>query len=202
MTSKFNCVLDIDQTLIAAEVLEEYNIEKNKEKSVKFKFENMDDYYIIFQRPHLQKFLDYLFANFNVSIWTAASKDYALFIIDKIITPTNKPERKIDWVFFSYHCDVSRKIKKSSKDLTMLWDIYRIKGYSIDNTFIIDDYDEVYNSQPNNSIIVPEFQYYDENSENDNFLKKLIKQLKILNNSNSIKHLITINKKNKKLLKN
>ena len=202
MTSKFNCVLDIDQTLIAAEVLEEYNIEKNKEKSVKFKFENMDDYYIIFQRPHLQKFLDYVFANFNVSIWTAASKDYALFILDKIITPVNKPERKIDWVFFSYHCDVSRKIKKSSKDLTMLWDIYRIKGYSIDNTFIIDDYDEVYNSQPNNSIIVPEFQYYDENSENDNFLKKLIKQLKILNTSNSLKQLININKKNKKLLKN
>ena len=202
MTSKFNCVLDIDQTLIAAEVLEEYNIEKNKEKSVKFKFENMDDYYIIFQRPHLQKFLDYVFANFNVSIWTAASKDYALFILDKIITPVNKPERKIDWVFFSYHCDISRKIKKSSKDLTMLWDIYRIKGYSIDNTFIIDDYDEVYNSQPNNSIIVPEFQYYDENSENDNFLKKLIKQLKILNTSNSLKQLININKKNKKLLKN
>ena len=84
----------------------------------------------------------------------------------------------------------------------MLWDIYRIKGYSIDNTFIIDDYDEVYNSQPNNSIIVPEFQYYDENSENDNFLKKLIKQLKILNTSNSLKQLININKKNKKLLKN
>jgi len=197
MTSKLNIVLDLDQTLISAEVLEEYNIEKNKDKCKKFNYKNMDDYYIIFQRPYLQKFLDYLFANFNVSIWTAASKDYALFIIDKIIID-NKPERKIDWIFFSYHCDVSKKIKKSSKNLNMLWDVYKISGYSIDNTFIIDDYDEVYNSQPNNSIMVPEFQYYDENSENDDFLKKLIKQLKTLNNN--LEKLIKINKKIKKML--
>ena len=45
--------------------------------------EKKDGHYKVFERPGLQEFLDYLFANFNVSVWTAASKSYALFIIDK-----------------------------------------------------------------------------------------------------------------------
>ena len=72
-----------------------------------------ENYYIIFERPGLQQFLTFLFKYFNVSIWTAASKDYALFIIDKIIIAGNK-DRKIDYVFFSYHCGISKKIKKKA----------------------------------------------------------------------------------------
>ena len=59
-------------------------------------------------------------------------------------------------------------------------------------------YDEVYNSQKKNAILVPEFQYYDEGSENDKFLKTLIKQLKSL--KNSLKRIRKINKEN--LIKN
>jgi hypothetical protein len=118
-----------------------------------------------------------LFKNFNVSIWTAASKDYALFIIEKIILKDN-PNRKLDWVFFSYHCDMSKNKKKSSKNLDMIWDEYKIDGYTKNNTVIIDDYDEVFNTQPNNCIIAKPFEFTNDNSENDTYLRDLTNALK------------------------
>lgn len=187
MSKKFaNILLDLDQTLISAEPCEEFkfNNKENKEKSKKFNFYNMDSYYIIFERPGLQEFLDFLFENFNVSIWTAASKDYALFIIDKIILNPEpdkykvKSKRKLDYIFFSYHCNVSKRIYNNTKDLNMLWNIYKLTDYKPYNTIILDDYDEVYKCQPDNCIRAIPFEYTQKDSENDNFLMKIIPKLK------------------------
>lgn len=171
-------LLDLDQTLISAEAEEEYDFRKYRRKARLFNFEDMDGYYIIFERPYLQEFLDYLFENFNVSIWTAASKDYALFIIDKFIINRYHPDRKLDFIFFSYHCDISKSHTDRSKDLSILWDIYKLDGYNRDNTFILDDYDEVYDTQPERCIISPPFEFREEGSENDTFLIDLIPKLK------------------------
>ena len=103
-------IFDLDQTIISGEPIEEYDFEKNKKKAAKFRFETMENYYIIFERPYLQQFLTFVFKNFDVSVWTAASKDYALFIIEKIIIAGNK-DRKLDYIFFSYHCGLSKKYK-------------------------------------------------------------------------------------------
>lgn len=169
---KFNVLLDLDQTLISAEAEEEYDFVKNREKAKKFDFHDMDGYYIVFERPGLQKFLDFIFENFNVSIWTAASKDYAIFIINKIILQ-NKPERHLDWIFFSYHCNISKKLLNGTKDLNILWTMYNIANYSPENTLIIDDYDEVYNTQNNNCIIAVPFEFTDDDSDKDQYLQQL-----------------------------
>lgn len=175
--SKPYIFLDLDQTLISAEALdEEYDPKKHKKKAKKFEFKSMEPYYIIFERPGLQPFLDYLFANFNVCVWTAASKDYALFIIDKIILASN-PERHLEYIFFSYHCNISKKLKKGTKDLSILWDIYKLKEFNNGNTIILDDYDEVFNTQPNNCIIATPFYFTKPDSENDKFLKELVPKL-------------------------
>ena len=175
-------ILDLDETIISAEAAEEYDFEKYKKKASKFRFEPMEGYYIIFERPYLQEFLDFLFKNFDVTVWTAATKDYALFIINKIILG-KKENRKLDFIFFSYHCNISKKIKNGSKDLSMLWDVYKIKGYNKKNTLILDDYDEVYTTQKDNCIIAEQFKFVNENSEKDVFLKKLKRKIK--------KHLIS-----------
>ena len=175
---KLNFILDLDETLISAEATEEYDFEKYKNKAKRFKFEPMEDYYIIFERPYLQEFLDFLFENFNVSVWTAASKDYALFIIDKIILKDKNKNRKIDYIFFSYHCNISKKIKNKSKDLSLLWEVYKIENYNKNNTLILDDYDEVYNTQIENCIIAIPFKFVERGSENDKFFKNLIPKLK------------------------
>lgn len=190
---KINIFLDLDQSIISGEILKEddddyddddeeedlYDIESNKTKAINFDFQNMENYYVIFERPGLQKFLDYLFKNFNVSVWTAASKGYALFIIEKIVL-AGRPERKLDYVFFSYHCKISSKLGKGTKDLSILWDIYKLPGYNAKNTYILDDYDEVYHTQPDNTIIAKPFHFTAHNSENDDFLNNLIIKIKRL----------------------
>lgn len=168
-----NIILDLDQTLISGEATEEFDFDKEGKRAKKYKYYDMDGYYIIFERPYLQEFLDFIFANFNVSIWTAASRDYCLFIVDNIILQ-KKPERKLDFIFFSYHCDISEKHHKKSKDLKTIWDTFRLVGYTKDNTVIIDDYDEVFNTQPDNCIAAPGFYFTDKKSIKDTFLHDLI----------------------------
>lgn len=204
-SKKINFILDLDQTIISGEPTEEYNFEKNKKKASKFRFETMENYYIIFERPYLQQFLTFLFKNFNVSIWTAASKEYALFIIDKIIVAGNK-DRKIDYIFFSYHCGISKKIKRgSSKELSILWTYYKLPKYNQDNTVILDDYvEDVYKNQKQNCIVAKPFEFKDDNSHKDKFLKDLQNKLRELvlknpdelaNNINKINGPIDIPKK-------
>ena len=164
----------------------------------------MDGYYLVFERPGLQPFLTYLFDNFNVSIWTAASKDYALFVIYKIILSGNS-NRKIDFIFFTYHCDISEDKKKASKSLNVLWDIFKLENFSKNNTLILDDYDEVYETQKSNCIMALPFEFKKEGSENDKFLIYLVPKLRLLKEkfdageglSQSIKKINTENTENK-----
>jgi len=176
-------ILDLDQTLISAEELEEDGVYKHESKYADkmklFPYKKMDDDFLVFERPYLQEFLTFIFENFRVSIWTAASQLYATFIIEKVILKDH-PERKIDWIFFSYHCDISKKHKKGSKDLSTLWDLFNLPNYNSNNTVILDDYDEVFKTQPENCIEAVPFEFTEEGSENDVFLKNLTKQLKIM----------------------
>ena len=177
---KINIILDLDQTLIWAGTDKEYMPEKYpklKKKARDFPNIEMDNFYTIFERPGLQNFLDFLFKNFNVSVWTAASKDYALFIIKNIIHKKNAKNRKIDWIFFSYHCDISKKDKDGTKDLKILWEDYKLPDFFKKNTYIIDDYDEVYDTQPENCIAIAPFNFTDDGSENDCYLLKIQKEL-------------------------
>lgn len=175
-----NIILDLDQTLISAEPIEEFDFEKNQKKMFKFNFENLDGYYLMFPRPKLDEFLDYLFANFNVSVWTAASKDYALFVIEKFIL--TKPNRKLDFIFFSYHCNISKKENNGLKGLNMLWDSYELQNYSKDNTLIIDDNIDVKKIQPCNCYLIPAFNFTDDNSEKDDELSVLMTKLEKFKN--------------------
>jgi len=140
----------------------------------------MDSYYIVFQRPHLQTFLDFLFKNFNVSVWTAASKDYALSIIDNIILSNGEKNRKLDFIFFEYHCDLSDYLGEGSKDLSILWKIFKLKNYNMGNSIIIDDLKEIKDIQYCNSINIKPFNYNKEGSERDDELLKIKKKLKKL----------------------
>lgn len=186
MKKKNNVILDLDNTIISAEALEDFpmNDKDVKEKINKFTYHNMDGYYIVFERPHLQDFLDWLFENYNVAVWTAATKDYALFIVDKILM--KKPNRKLDFIFFSYHCDLSKYFykneeKRFSKKLLLITEDFQIRNYYNHNTLIIDDLPDVSQCQPDMAIRIHPFEFLDKNSEKDNVLldikKKIMKRL-------------------------
>ena len=190
MSDKIKVFLDLDNTVISSEPLDSLDVEKYKNKAAKFQFHNMDDYYIVFERPHLQLFLDYLFKYFDVNVWTAASKDYALFIINNILLQDKSDikkdisERKIHYFLFSYHCKWSEKTNGCHKGLQLVWDI--IPGYDNSNTIIVDDLTEVHEDQPYNGYNIRPFEFKDDYSEEDPELLKLmdvLEQVRI-NNSN------------------
>lgn len=180
MTRIKNVILDLDNTIISAEAQEEFPFKDDgiREKALKFKFWDMDGYFIVFERPNLESFLDFLFENYNVSVWTAATKDYALFIIDKIIL--SKPNRHLNWILCSYHCDLSHKKYESPKQLDMLWDVFNLNEFNEKNTIIIDDLIDVHESQPDKCIRIKEFNILEKNSEYDDELNKIKTKLEKL----------------------
>ena len=122
MNTRGNIILDLDQTLISSESLKSLDWEKYKDKEKHFTVPTiMEDYYKIFERPYLQEFLNFLFTNFNVCIWTAGTQSYFSFIVDNIIIKKHA-DRHLKTVLFSCHCDDSNAKKDGTKDLRMLWD--------------------------------------------------------------------------------
>ena len=168
MPGRYNIILDLDNTIISSLSRKEEK-RSHLSKFNRFVWENMSGDYKVFARPHLQEFLDYLFANFDVSVWTAASKSYAIFVIDNFILI--KPERKLKYVFFSYHCKESIHVTDSQKSLSMLWRDFNLGAdFDEDDTFIIDDSEEVYNTQPDRCIHIKPFEFTNARSYMDNEL--------------------------------
>ena len=179
MTHKrYNIILDLDQTLISGEEADTHNPKRFYKKSKLIASKKLDDSYFIYERPHLQPFLDFLFKHFNVSIWTAASKGYAQFILSNIIL--TKSNRKIEYFMFHDHCKVSEKKRGSTKDLDMIFSVWKFPGYNRENTLIIDDLQEVYKTQPDNCISIPPFEFTKKGSHKDAHLVKVMNKLKEL----------------------
>jgi hypothetical protein len=189
---KLNVCLDLDNTLIQA--LEPSDRKKiPSELSSKFRYVDYIPFFRIYERPHLQRFLDYIFEHFNVSVITAAEKQYGLFIIENFIL--TKPERKLSFVFYRYHVDLSREIYSGVKDLRMLWELFKIPGFYKHNTVIIDDLDMVYQTNPNNTIRIPGFFIVDEETNkvnydmvNDDELLNVMHQLEFLKENYQTHH--------------
>lgn len=171
---KIRVVLDLDNTILSSLTLAELKKIKNIDKR-KLKSKVMDGYYKIFLRPHLDEFLTYLFKNFDVSVFTAASRDYGSFIVEHIIL-NNQPERKLDMFLYDDNCAESQKYynKNSPKDLRYL---YNFDGYFPCNTIIIDDLLDVYKANPKQTIRAPFFDAKKQSSENDRFLLDVIEKL-------------------------
>ena len=106
---KINIYLDLDETLIYS-----YGPRSGKKlnlQTIKPTPINFENAYYIVQRPGLQTFLDWLFKNFNVSIWSAASPDYVRFIVDHIIIGKDLNRcKKLQRVLDSDYCEKSQKI--------------------------------------------------------------------------------------------
>lgn len=182
-----NIVLDLDETLIysSSKKDEDFDRVSNDPNTKKHYIQKGE--YVTVERPGLQEFLDYVFSNYNVSIWTAATCDYALDIIEKIIIG-KKENRRLDWIFTKYHCDLTEHYYGIGKKLDMYWTEFNIPEYRKDNTIIIDDRDDVIAA--NNGIMAEEFR----GKSSDNFLSRLktkIENYKLTENKQTPKPLMS-----------
>lgn len=175
--SRIQIILDLDNSIISSLSLKEIKKMKNIDNR-KLDYHTMEGYYRVYSRPHLKKFLSYLFKNFDVSVWTAASRDYASFIIDNIIIDGHR-DRQIKMFLYDNNCDESQKLynENSPKDLRY---IYNFKGYHPCNTVIIDDLSDVFKANPKQTIRAPYFDAKKDSSEKDEFLLEAISKLEDL----------------------
>jgi TFIIF-interacting CTD phosphatase-like protein len=176
-TPKKLVLLDLDNTLICSEDLDNIKDSEALEHAKKhLVHQKMVNYYQIFERPHLQEFLSFLFENFKVGIWTASSKDYAIFIVKNFIIKDYN-NRKLDLFLCSHHCNVSkRNYKGVSKHLNLLSDKWKLAD--TDNIILIDDLEELREKQENTVITVKPFFYNSDLAHKDKELIELTKILK------------------------
>jgi len=155
MEDRMNVILDLDNTIINA--LEEYEREKIPvEFQNRFDFKDMIGYGIrVFGRPGLQNFLDFLFENFRVSVFTAAEQEYALFIVNNFLL--TKPNRSVEFILFRYHVDIAMQRYNGMKDLRLLFNVFKLPGFYPCNTVIIDDLQDVIEANPQHSIQIQSF---------------------------------------------
>ena len=155
---KINVILDLDSTLLCSVPLNviEMNPEVFKELNEKLKYVDMKPFYSVYLRPHLDEFLDFLFDEFNVSVFTAAERDYAKFVVDNIVKK-NHQDYNLDFIFYSYHNMISLRTYNQMKQLSMLWNMFNMYYFYPSNTVIIDDYDMVKSSNPYNCLQIKKF---------------------------------------------
>lgn len=153
-------ILDLDNTLISA--IPYSSIEKHHRK-LPLRSHNFGNDYIVFERPGVQKLLDYLFSKFIVSVWSAGSRDYVNFVVQRVISREGDRSRpRVPYIVLNHdHCVMSQQINSSTpKDLRFVWGNPRLQMRP-DNTLIIDDLPAVYAAQPQNTIAIPAFDVED-----------------------------------------
>lgn len=176
MNSKINVFLDLDNTIICSELYTEELMKKILNDNLDYDF---IESFITVERPFLQQFLDFLFKNCNVGIWTAGSKKYASFIFNRFIKNYNA-NRTLKLLLFNEHCDMSIKHKGGRKNLNMLWDVWNLKEFNEKNTYIIDDLKDIYDIQPLNCLKIKPYKIKPINSRNDKVLLDIIPQIQML----------------------
>lgn len=156
---KLNIILDIDHTLVHTLVdLEDGDLTVLQTPGLKSTVYTLGKkIYRSTHRPHLDVFLDTLFKNYNVAVYTAGTSGYAKAIVDNIILKDH-PERKLKFV---YARDIENrsvaKYPNTHKKLEYIFNVLKPEGVYPCNTVIIDDYDKVLKSNKWNTINVPKF---------------------------------------------
>jgi len=182
MSCNINIILDLDNTIINSIA---YNRMSYVPNNIDLESVDIGDF-ITFKRPNLDIFLDFLFKNFNVGVYTLGSRDYAEDIVWNFIQ--NKPGRKVDFILSREDEIINSTFPKYRgmglvKNLKFLWDDLRIYDYYPCNTFIIDDNYFVKATNPYNTLHINKFEVlrddntFNDNCTMDNLLLEVIKEL-------------------------
>lgn len=175
-----NLVFDLDNTLIFA--LDPDELEDADRKGVDlslFETSNMDDEFTIVSRPRLQEFLDWVFARFRVSVFTAASNHYGAYITDNILLRGDKNRKRWFSTFLARpHFKESIDVYGIPKSLELLFERYALEGFTAQNTVLLDDLlDCAVGSNRCNVISCEYFVATDKDAHRDDFLMGKVKPL-------------------------
>ena len=139
------------------------------------------EYYVFF-RPHYEAFVLFCSQNFHFGVWTAATSDYAQFIVDRFGI-------KVEYLFYDEHVNMSEELKLSkytfevNRNTPIKYYRKQVNHYHKDlsllRTFlscseiaIIDDRKFVHEDQKQNSVYLKAFILVDD-KEYDNGKKNI-----------------------------
>jgi len=140
-----NVILDIDNTLVDA------HFSPVPSPIPALRMPGADLY--VYKRPRLDNFLDWLFENFSVSLWTAGSDPYARWIARNVVE--TRPLRKLKHVLSARECQGSIDMYGAPKSLRFLSHIDPSIGPA--NALLIDDTPANFKGQERNGILVSAF---------------------------------------------
>ena len=190
-------VLDLDETILHS--LHYHELNGNEHEGMYGKIMEDDDeenQYIVFARPHIMEFMDYIFKHYKVVVWTAASEDYAKWVVKNILSLSKTSEtpvhRDVQLLLSCDHCDISNEVSDGKhKDLDLLYDEFRLHESSPDifhesAIFVLfDDSSSAQKSNPgtshtlNRCVPIPPFELTEDQFDvNDDVLLQIKKQLK------------------------
>jgi hypothetical protein len=181
---KLNIILDLDNTIVNT-----LPIEKAQDFMNNFHYSFYKNFFysdVMIARPGLDEFLDWLFSNCRVSVFTHADKEYALAVINNLLLQ-GKKNRKLDFIYYRYHVNMGLELYNGYKDLRLIWDDYKVFDYYPSNTIIIDDNPIVKQTNPYNTIRIYPFDA-SQDSINDNHLedvRRYIEKLILLYNKDT-----------------
>lgn len=154
-------ILDLDETLI--------RVSTTPIKDYDFTFTLQSIKYYGRKRPNLDLFLTFAFRRFQtVSIWTAATAEYARKVLNHIMTAEQR--RKI--AFLRTRRDLEGAPGSYYKPLKKIFSTPNARklGMNPRNTIMIDDRDDVLRDNPGNGIKIPPWN----GVKGDQYLPKLI----------------------------
>lgn len=164
-------ILDLDETLIHA-----------KEKGL-IRGLPVDFYagpFPVYKRPDVDLFIQQLFLQYKVAVWTSASPLYAREVVNNLF---GKYKDRLEFVWDSTRCtwgyDPYWQRRRSYKKLYKV----RRKGYNIERVIAIDDTPSKWAHSYGNLVRVPEW----EGEQDDTILYRLLPYLQWLNMHSNVR---------------
>ena len=165
---KMLLVLDLDETLIHSSQKEFADVRSDF---------CIGDYWV-YNRPFLNEFLDFVYNNFKVGIWSSASDDYVEAIMKQILPK----DYAIEFVWGRTKCSLKRDYDLDSYFYTKPLKKLKNKGYLLERILIVDDSNEKVKDNFGNAIYVKAF-----TGVPDDELKKLMCYLDSLKDLTNVK---------------
>ncbi len=142
-------VLDLDETLIHAS-------EEPLHRPADFSFRD----YHVYKRPHLDDFLDWAFAHFDVGIWTSSGIRYAHEVSARIVDVD-----RLRFLWASPRCTVRRcHLTGQVHPLKRLAKLKRL-GYTLQQMIAVDDSPEKHGDNYGNLVRVSDYRGDDADRE-------------------------------------
>jgi Dullard-like phosphatase family protein len=117
-------ILDLDETLVYA-----------SEEHLGYEHDFEVSHYLVYKRPYLREFIDFVLENFRVAIWTSSGEDYAAEVVNCIFGGKDK----LEFVWARNRC--VRRFDPKMFEQYFIKDLKKVRrlGYSLDHILMIDD---------------------------------------------------------------